>query len=303
MKKYLSYFSAAKVWNIPCIDSVFGCDASDSDATHITVSVHDARVPGKNKKVHACELLLPLNAVVERNGVLVSSPELLFLELASELGIHRLILLGLQLCSYPNRDSSRAITSRKKLEAFLSKTKGHRGHRKAVRALKYVKDGSASIMESLTYMILGLPHALGGYGLGDAVFNYKVELKEEGQTRLRQNYCCVDLFYKQAKLAIEYESFAHHQKPSKLGKDAIRSIILQRQGIDVMHMSTIQLYDKEACRDFAYALANRIGKRIQIRAKNFNKMHDLLRTLLPDKEKTWPPDRERTPLPDRERTL
>ncbi len=281
MKKYLSHISAAKEWNIPCIETVLGYKITEADQTHITVSMHNARVPNRREIVHSCELALPANAVVMLDSRGVSSPELLFLELACELSIHRLILLGLQLCSHSDRQPS-AITTKQKLNVFLSKTSGHRGHRKALRAMKYVENGSASIMESLTYMILCLPNALGGYGLDDAVFNYEIRLKREAQIRLKQNRCFVDLYYKQAKLAVEYDSFAHHNTPSELGKDAIRSAILQRQGIDVMHINTIQLYDRYACRDFAYTLAERIGKRMQIRTKKFDEMHSLLRTLLPD---------------------
>ena len=47
-------------------------------------------------------------------------------------------------------------------------------------------------------------------------------------------------------------------------------------------MSTIQLYNKDACRDFAYNLAARLGKRISIRTEKFDKMHTVLRDLLPD---------------------
>ena len=52
---------------------------------------------GIGKNVHSCELALPDGAVMTRNGRAVASPELLFLELACKLSIHRLILLGLQL--------------------------------------------------------------------------------------------------------------------------------------------------------------------------------------------------------------
>jgi hypothetical protein len=212
---------------------------------------------------------------------MVASPELLFLQLACRLDIHRLILLGLQLCSHPPGNSSEAITTKKKLKAFLAKTSGHRGHPKASRAAKYLEDGSASVMESLAYMILTLPHALGGYGLDGAIFNYEIMLKGEVGRRLGQKRCFMDLYYQAAKLAVEYESFAFHNNPSEQGKDVMRSTILGRQGIEVMHLSTIQLYDQGACMDFAFNLASRLGKRIQIRTKQFDEMHALLRALLP----------------------
>ncbi len=277
----MSYFSAATLWNIPYIEAVLGPEAAETDLVDFTVSKRSARSLKKGRIIHLCELALPTGAVVSRNGRMVASPELLFLQLAYKLNIHRLILLGLQLCSHSPGNPFEAITTKQKLKTFLAKTSGHRGHLKALRAVKYIEDGSASVMESIAYMVLTLPHALGGYGLDGAVFNYEIKLKDEAGKRLGQKRCFTDLYYKQAKLAVEYESFAFHNSPLKQGKDMMRSAILGRQGVEVTRLSTIQLYDKDACMDFALNLASRLGKRIQIRAKKFDEMHALIRALLP----------------------
>ena len=290
MKEYLSYFSAAAFWNIPYIEAVLGSEIAETDPVDFTVSERSARSQKKGQVVHLCEVALPVGAVISRNGKMVASPELMFLELSSKLNIHRLILLGLQLCSHPPGNPSGAITTKRKLKTFIMKTSGHRGHLKALRAVKYIEDGSASIMESMTYMILTLPHALGGYALDGAVFNHEIKLKDEASKRLGQKRCFTDLYYKPAKLAVEYESFAFHNSPLEQGKDAMRSATLERQGVEVMHLSTIQLYDKDACMDFAFNLASRLGKRIQIRARKFNEMHVLLRALLPAVKPAVVPD-------------
>ena len=281
MKEYMSNFSAASFWDIPCLETVLVSEIDKTSKVSFTVSKQSERFLKKDKIIHLCEVALPTNAVVSKNGTMVASPELVFLQLACKLDIHRLILLGLQLCSHPPGNPSEAITTKHKLKSFLAKTPGHHGHRKALRAVKYIEDGSASVMESIAYMILTLPHALGGYGLDGAVFNYEIRLNDEAAKRLGQKRCFADLYYKQAKLAVEYESFAFHNSPMEQGKDAMRSAILERQNVEVMHLSTIQLYNKDACMDFAFNLASRIGKRMQIRAKEFDQIHGLLRTLLP----------------------
>lgn len=282
MNGYLSYISAAKLWDIPCIETVIGRRIAENDVKEITVLDYRTKFYTGDKKVHLSRIALPEDAVIYKNGRNVASPELLFLEFAGKLSIHRLILLGLQMCSHTQGQPSGAITTKQKLEKFLSKTSGHWGQRKAMRAVKYVENGSASIMESLAFMILGLPHALGGYGLSGAVFNHEIRLDSDARKRLRQERCFVDLYYKHKKVGVEYESYAFHSKPSELGKDAVRSSILRRKGIHMMHLSTIQLYDRDACRDFAYNLAAQLGKRIQIRTEKFDEMHTLLRELLPD---------------------
>lgn len=298
MREYLSHLSAAITWNIPYIDAVLGSEISEFDAPHITVTEPNARFRRNGKKVHSCKLPLPVGAVISRDGIMVSSPELLFLEFASSLSIHRLILLGLQLCSHSPGLPSRAITTKKKLNTFLSKAAGHRGHRKAIQAMKYVENGSASVMESIAFMILTLPHSFGGYGLSGAVFNYEIKLNSEARIRLGQNRCFADLYYKQAKLAVEYESFAFHNKPLEQGKDLIRSAVLERQGIGLMRLSTIQLYNSEACKDFAYNLAARLKTRIRIYSKRFPEMHMLLRELLPEAKSVSEPNSKPIAIPE-----
>ena len=80
---------------------------------------------------------------------------------------------------------------------------------------------------------------------------------------------------------------SHSPGNPEQGRDLKRAAVLERQGIDIMHLSTIQLYDTEACRDFAHNLAYRLGKRIHIRTKKFDEMHALLRTLLPKEVSAW----------------
>lgn len=288
MSEYLSYLSAAFYWDIPYIENLWDPEDYDCSKYYVTVSQESERYFKKNRICNISKLALPANAVVSRNGEMVASPELMFLQIASKWDIHRLILLGLQLCSHPPGNPSKAITTKRKLRAFLAKTAGHRGQRKALRALEYLENGSASVMESLVFMIFTLPNIFGGYGLDGAVFNHEIILKGEANKRLRQNRCFADLFYESAKLAVEYESFAFHNSPAGQGKDLLRAATLERQSIDVIHLSTIQLYDSEACLDFARNLATRLGKRIRIRADKFEQNHRLLRALLPkgiEKEK------------------
>jgi hypothetical protein len=292
MRVYLSHFSAAEIWDIPYYEAILAPTIEKTNPVDITVSEHNKRFRKNGKLVHSCAIDLPAGAIATRQERSVASPELLFLELASRLSIHKLILLGLQLCSHPPGLPSEAITTTQKLFKFLAKAPGHQGHRKALRALKYVANGSASVMESLVYMVLTLPYSLGGYGLNGVAFNYEIKLNHEARIRLGQSRCFTDLYYKHAKLAVEYDSFAYHNSPLEQGKDVVRSAVLERQGIDVMHLSTIQLYDRKACEDFAYNLAARLGKRIHMRTKKFDGMHVLLRELLPKEKPVSGPESE-----------
>ena len=282
MDGYYSHYSATEFWNIPYIESVLG-EVNETGARPVEITFPNRSVlcTKKGQVSHLCEIALPAGAVVSRDGKKIASPELMFLELSHKLDIHRLILLGLQLCSHPPGEPSKAITTKQRLRNFIAKTSGHRGNRKASRAIRYIETGSASVMESIAFMILTLPHNLGGYKLDGVVFNHEFKLNDEGGKFLGINRCFIDLYYKKAKVAVEYDSFTFHSSPIELGKDAMRSVTLERQGIEVMHLNTIQLYNKAACMDFAFHLASRLGKRIRIRTSSFNKMHARLRKLLP----------------------
>jgi hypothetical protein len=311
MNAYLSHRSAAEYHNIPFLEAVLpGTDdaAGRGRKTELTYRESAKRSKSKRIRSHVSTLALPQGAVVARHtppvapgsanarhetseapnaghgaadAVRAASPELVFLQMASSLDLHRLILLGLQLCAHPPGRPSDALSSKRKIMAFIGKTQGHAGHRKAAQAAKYLADGSWSIMESLAYMILALPNALGGYGLRGAVFNKEIALDRQGSLLLSQQRCFADLYYDKAQLAVEYQSLAHHATAAEQGKDMLRAGVLERQGVAVMQFSAIQLYDRYACRDFAFNLAARLGRRIQIRAASFGAMQNRLRCLLP----------------------
>jgi very-short-patch-repair endonuclease len=212
--------------------------------------------------------------------VRIASPELVFLQLARELSVQQLILLGLQMCSHAPMQANKALTTRRKLELFLAKTEGHRGHRKAARAVQYLANGSNSIMESFTYMFLTLPSALGGFGLKGATFNHEVTLNAESRRSLLQRSVFTDLYYEKAKVAVEYQSLAHHQGEGRKGHDTLRITALALHGIEVFQLSPYQIFSESDLKGFARTLASRLGMRIRERSEKFEQMHRQLHGLL-----------------------
>lgn len=287
MNKYTSHFSAACAWAVPYLHHVLSSelitDRLNGDIVDCTVLNPSDRRRNNYTTVHSCKLQLPRGAVVKRNGGYVSSPELVFLELACELDIHRLILLGLQLCAHSPGKVSEALSTKRRLTSFLEKTPRLRGNKKARRALKYVENGSGSIMESLLFMTLTLPHSYGGFGLTGASFNHQIPLNKESVKLLRQKHCYTDLYYAKKKIAIEYNSNQYHETPSARKKDAIRSAAIQQQGITIVHLNTNQLYDEFTFNEFVTHLAKNLKKRIRIRSKEYTTEYANLRNMYPSK--------------------
>lgn len=285
MKQYASHFTAAYLWEIPYLDNILNPsdvrDYHENKVQHVTVVKKSQNYKRQGCVTHLSKKNLPPSSVKKLNGEYVSSPELVFLELASYLDIHRLILLGLGMCSHSPSKPSMAITTSKKIENFLNKTSGTHGHRKAMRALRYVKNSSGSIMESLTYMILGLPNSLGGFGLSDVRFNYEIKLNKEEQIELGQKRCFVDLYFQNERLILEYDSLEHHSKSEEQSFDMIRTSVLESKGYSVVRLNAIQLYDKNSCIKFANRISSKLRKRIRIRTKEFYSANEKLRNLLP----------------------
>lgn len=291
IKEYVSHFSAARLWNVPYLDmfldaehnnSCQNCRVSDS-----TVTAPELRYQKKNRIVHMRRTPLPRGAVVKRGDDLVSSPELMFLDLAKELSLQKLILLGLQLCSHSPNIPTKAITTKRKIKEFLKKASGFEGHVKAERAIAYIKNGSNSIMESLVFMMLTLPYRFGGFGLSGADLNHEITLDSAAQRQLGQKRCYVDIFYPEANIAVEYDSSEYHDNPGKTksntyDEDMLRSNTIKSQGIDVLHLTKLQLYREKTCEQFVQNLASRLGKRIRKNGhKDFDSAHQSLRLLLP----------------------
>ena len=284
MKEFVSHFSAAYHWDVSCLEKIIDQKYIDiirnDNIVEKTVTSQNGRIRNSNQITHVCELPLPRGAVIFENGIHVASPELVFLQLATYLDFHQLVLFGLQLCSHTPGNNSKAITTKRKLSNLLLKTKGHKGNIKAQCALQYIENGSASIMESIAFMILSLPNKYGGFGLNGVSLNYEILLKKKEREYFKQKRCFVDFYYKEERLAVEYDSFTHHNTAHAQGKDHIRKSVLESQGVLVMTLSTIQLFDESACTEFAQNLAKSLGKRIQIRTKKYYSAHKKLRSLL-----------------------
>ncbi|MDR3365118.1 MAG: endonuclease domain-containing protein [Clostridiales Family XIII bacterium] len=303
MNEFISHISAAKLWDIPYLDTIFGVLSgeagaslmkADSAVLHRTFGSERERKRAGHIQSYVVSGTLPSGSVVRHKGERVASPELLFLEAAEMFGFHRALLLGLTLCGKPPKPQSRlsmqygdsfmpqgeALTTSRKIRAFIGKTKRQRGHDIACRAAKYLADGSASLMESLLYMFLVLRHHYGGYGLKGAEFNRVIRLNgRESATGKRQ--FVVDLCWEEAKLAVEYDSYTHHANKSSWANDERRTTALRSLGYNVIRINTDQIYSDIAFAKAAQIVADGLGKRIRIRDAGFRSARQQLRSLLP----------------------
>ena len=133
---------------------------------------------------------------------------LVFLQVAHEYTIHELIFLGLQCCSYREGDRPRCTVE--ELRACAEELKGHRGRRKALRAIRYLENNSRSPWNrsstcSFDYLMLSEVAALTrSFSTKELTWKMAVKLT------------LPNLYVPSCKLDIEYDSEEFHSTASAL---------------------------------------------------------------------------------------
>ena len=220
-------------------------------------------------------------------GFLVSLPEFCFLQVASKTSLANLIQLGFELCGIyalskygPASRRSAPLTSVARLKTFVEKAEGAPGRKKALRALRYVLDGSASPKETELVMLLCLPYKLGGYGIDAPRLNYHVDVPPSLRKMASKSYCECDVCWPEAKLTIEYDSLLHHSGEDAVTRDSKRSNTLIALGYTVISATNVQVSSGEDLNKLANLVAKRTGKRLRFQDPGFTHKQFELRALL-----------------------
>lgn len=246
------------------------CDGLEMFGTplHVVVAQANDRVRSGNPVCHVWGTGFPVGSFVKvREGVFMSLPERSFVEMATELSLVELVRYGYLLCSrYAYDDSDQGfrkrspLTSARALKRFVEKSRGSAGANAALRALRFVADSSASPMETSLAMALCLSRMIGGYGLGLPELNPRIEVRAKGLVQ-RDHFEC-DLYWRRRRVAVEYDSEAHHSGSAAEARDSARRSALLSQGITVVSITPDQFFDARQFDEAARAVAKLIGKRL-----------------------------------------
>ena len=230
------------------------------------------------------------------NGIYLSSPQFLFMQMAPLLDEVELAMLGLELCGFyslwrmPSMFRSREekeqggatynlapVTNAKTLAAYVDRMAGERGAVKARSAVRYVLDNAASPMESAVYLLLCLPRHMGGRGLPAPEFNVSVRVTTSPTHEKRYP----DLYWRSTGLDVEYQSdFAHRGEWSRV-RDAQREVEIEAEDISVLPLTNAQLTDADGFNAFAESVRKKLGIRSRSLAPDwYAKYLALRRTLL-----------------------
>lgn len=216
---------------------------------------------------------------------MVSTPEFCFLQMASRISLTKLIQLGFELCgTYALVDPRKPavareapLTSVAALRAFLGCAPEVHGRKKALRAVQYIRDGSASPMETAVALLLCLPYRLGGYGLTWPLLNHRIDVPQTARRMASKSYCVCDLYWPEARVAVEYDSNLWHSESSQIVRDSKRRNTLIAMGLTVVTITGHQVWDGGELNSAAHLLAKLTGKRLRYRDPEFTHKHLALR--------------------------
>ena len=275
---------------------------------HIEQPIH-AFVPERKKGTSTKHLIthvfsqqIPNGAFLNLgHGVCICTPQFTFLQLASKLEPLELLALGIELCGAysrwnPNargdglaairdRENARSCTyelppaiKAQRLAAFVDRMSGRQGAIGARKVIRWVLDGSASPMETATYLLLCLPRRLGGYGLPKPMLN--PVLKISGPDGVKKRY--PDLFWHGPNIDVEYNSDEAHSGEWARYRDSKREVELAVADVRVLPLTRPQLMDAHEFDGFAHGLRRMLG----IRSRPFDpdwsyRRDELRRFLLP----------------------
>lgn len=258
---------------------------------HVAVAHADARRSMRGLTSHVCSGSLPDWSFWKiGDDYFISSPELSFVQIASSLSLPKLAAIGCEFCGTYALDDREPrgfwtrdpLSDARRLRAFVFKCQGVRGASAARKAAGFVVDGSASPMEMALFLLLTLPVSMGGYGLAKPKLNHRIDLGESSRKICGKKHVVCDLFWEDARLAVEYDSDAFHAGADRIASDSARRNALLGEGIVALTVTRSQLYSPKAFEEIARQIARRTKKRIQRGSFDFTPAkRELRRELLP----------------------
>ena len=227
-ESYASHYTAAELWGLP---------VPHHDHTHITVPEHGERLRRQGVKSHLGQSDARRTL---RAGILVSTPEQTFIDLAA-IGIKLvdLVVLGDAIEAWPGR-----------------------GTRLALRAARLIREGVDSPMETRVRLLIVMA------GLPEPTLNVIIR-GEDGSWRMRFDLCYVD-----QRLIVEYDGRQHADSPHQWERDIYRREELDRMDYRLLIVTSRGVFNEphrtlERVRD---ALRER-GVRLPTRFKNEWRRH------------------------------
>jgi len=186
-------------------------------------------------------------------------PEMTFVQMASCTSLVGAVVLGHELCgSYAHFArlvsgfyERPPLTSVERIKEAMEQLShmGMHGMKPAREALRWVRNGSASPMETVVSCMIHLPKSMGGFGLMAPMLNYEVQLDDAAKRMTGTDTCRVDTAYiyetngTRRKEGLEFDGRDYHRDAEA---DRMRREALAHMGwtIYVLNVDELKTYRK-----------------------------------------------------------
>lgn len=199
-------------------------------------------------------------------GVYIVDIKLCALQAANDLSLRELVEYYFEICGSYALDASEetgyrerpALTNTEALRNFFSQASGYRGSNNAIKALRYVRDGCRSPLETAFVMMLTMPKSEGGFGIRAIKTDFPVPVPKRYSALTRRTVFYFDALLEKSMTDIEYNGF-FHDEPEQQAIDEERRNTLRNMGYAVITVSRHSFFKQSAFR--------RVMEAIRIREK------------------------------------
>lgn len=228
-------------------------------------------------------------------NVYVSTPEFVFVQMASQLSLVELAQLGNELCGgyylcattgFDEHVGKKPLTSHAKLLSFVRSVPQARGAQKALRALRWVANHCNSPMETNTLLMLCLPSRMGGWQLRLPEVNKEMEASKRlaryvgGTTYIPDFTWEIKVGRKTIYVVGEYDSSECHDSDKDAQATRIRRNDMKSMGYLVTSINKSQMASAKQFEYPARQIARDLGVyRRALSEKQLKKQDALLQLL------------------------
>lgn len=246
-------------------DDIASWGLADRDDIHLLVMSGKDRRRIKGVTCTVCSCDFPQNSFVRALGqVYVVCPELLFVQLAQRLSLVELLGVGHELCgTYRLCDAPiyglEPLTSVPEIKSYAQRANGIRGREKALQAVQWLADGSASPAETALSIMFRLPYRHGGYGLGSPLLNHEIKLGRSAERIFGRGAIRPDFYWPEAKHPAEYDGRLYHSSREQAEYDERRRNAYAAMGMSVTVLATRHLYNLDLLDEMAEVIRKNTG--------------------------------------------
>lgn len=249
---------------------------------HLVVSEKRNRRNNSNFTTHIESKHIKRSYLDLGREIYLARPELCLLQMAQSLSVPEIAEIGCELCGDYSIDplskesdllKLHPRTTAESILLFGERISGLKGYSNYRKAAKFIANRSASPRETQLMLLLCLPSHSGGYGLPMPKFNEPI-----GNEKFR-----CDLFWPDAKLALEYDSDMFHSGAEKINRDSARRSSLEALGVHVVSVASRQVNNPAELDKLAHIVGSKLGKRLRISMQDAERKRMLLRSNLLEK--------------------